>query len=255
MAINARQLQLRRGTTEQHADFIGAEGEITFDTTTKRLRLHDHVQVGGYEIPKSNEVVHNTGDETVGGTKTFDVIKCTNPAANKNDTTVATTKFVNDRITASHAIPVGLIAPYAGTTAPSGWLMCNGQAVSRTTYSSLFAIVGTAYGAGNGSTTFNLPNYTNRVAQGLGYGYLNAGLPEISGTFNPSIRETIYLQLTGAFYNTGSNSMWYHEGGSWGGQSTMSPVYGFKASNSNNIYGNSTTVQPQAVKTYWIIKY
>ena len=49
--------------------------------------------------------------------------------------------------------------------------------------------------------------------------------------------------------------MWYHEGGSWNGQSTMSPVYGFKASNSNNIYGKSTTVQPKATKSYWIIKY
>lgn len=56
--------------------------------------------------------------------------------------------------------PVGSIQAYGGTTAPSGWLLCQGQAVSRTTYSELFAVIGTAYGSGNGSSTFNLPNLT-----------------------------------------------------------------------------------------------
>lgn len=52
----------------------------------------------------------------------------------------------------------GVIKPYAGSVAPAGYLLCNGQAVSRTTYAALYAICGTAYGAGNGSTTFNVPN-------------------------------------------------------------------------------------------------
>jgi microcystin-dependent protein len=47
---------------------------------------------------------------------------------------------------------------YAGATAPSGWLLCDGSAVSRTTYSALFAVTGTSYGVGNGSSTFTLPN-------------------------------------------------------------------------------------------------
>lgn len=54
--------------------------------------------------------------------------------------------------------PVGAIIPYGGSTAPTGWLICNGAAVSRTTYSDLFAVIGTKYGAGDGSTTFNLPD-------------------------------------------------------------------------------------------------
>lgn len=53
--------------------------------------------------------------------------------------------------------PVGMIAPFGGTTAPTGWLLCNGAAVSRTNYADLFAVIGTKYGAGDGSTTFNLP--------------------------------------------------------------------------------------------------
>lgn len=56
------------------------------------------------------------------------------------------------------SIPVGVIQMYAGTSAPSGWLLCDGSAVSRSTHSSLFTLIGTSYGSGDGSTTFNLPN-------------------------------------------------------------------------------------------------
>jgi len=64
----------------------------------------------------------------------------------------------------------GLISPYGGSSAPSGWLLCDGSAVSRTTYSSLYLVVGTTYGAGNGSTTFNVPNLQGRVVIGVGTG-------------------------------------------------------------------------------------
>jgi len=57
-------------------------------------------------------------------------------------------------------------------TAPSGFLLCNGAAVSRTTYAALFAIVGTIFGAGDGSTTFLLPNYTDRMPIGAGSLYV-----------------------------------------------------------------------------------
>jgi microcystin-dependent protein len=56
--------------------------------------------------------------------------------------------------------------PYAGNTAPSGWLMCGGQLVSRATYAALFAIIGTTYGSGDGSTTFALPDLRGRVVAG-----------------------------------------------------------------------------------------
>lgn len=64
-------------------------------------------------------------------------------------------------------IPIGGIVDYAGSSAPnSSWLFCYGQAVSRTTYATLFARLGTTYGAGNGSTTFNLPDCRGRVRAG-----------------------------------------------------------------------------------------
>lgn len=55
-------------------------------------------------------------------------------------------------------LPTGSILPYGGSTVPTGWLLCNGGSISRTTYENLFAVIGTSYGAGDGSNTFNLPN-------------------------------------------------------------------------------------------------
>jgi microcystin-dependent protein len=62
--------------------------------------------------------------------------------------------------------PVGVVTAFAGSSAPAGYLLCDGAAVSRTTYSALFAIIGTTYGAGNGSTTFNIPDLTGRIPVG-----------------------------------------------------------------------------------------
>lgn len=64
-------------------------------------------------------------------------------------------------------MPIGAMLPYAGSSAPTHWLLCNGQAISRTTYAALFAVLGTTYGLGNGSTTFNLPDMRGRLAVGL----------------------------------------------------------------------------------------
>jgi microcystin-dependent protein len=62
--------------------------------------------------------------------------------------------------------PVGEIAMWSTNTAPTGWLLCDGSAVSRSTYSALFAIIGTTYGAGNGSTTFGIPNLLGKFPVG-----------------------------------------------------------------------------------------
>ena len=66
---------------------------------------------------------------------------------------------------------VGEIKPFAGSTIPTGWLLCDGSAVSRTTYSELFTVIGTTYGTGDGSTTFNLPDLRNRFMVGAGDEY------------------------------------------------------------------------------------
>ena len=65
------------------------------------------------------------------------------------------------------ALPSGIINPFAGITAPDGWLLCYGQAISRTVYSDLFIALSTTYGAGDGSTTFALPDLRGRAIAGM----------------------------------------------------------------------------------------
>jgi len=62
--------------------------------------------------------------------------------------------------------PTGTVLPYAGAAAPAGWLLCDGREVSRTQYARLFEVIGTTFGAGNGSTTFNLPDFRGRLPMG-----------------------------------------------------------------------------------------
>lgn len=63
--------------------------------------------------------------------------------------------------------PAGIVMPFAGSVAPDGWLLCDGSAVSRSTYSDLFEVIGTTYGDGDGSTTFNVPDLSGRVVIGV----------------------------------------------------------------------------------------
>lgn len=65
-------------------------------------------------------------------------------------------------------VPPGKVSEWAGATAPDYWLLCDGAAVSRTTYADLFAIIGTTWGVGNGSTTFNLPDFREAAPVGAG---------------------------------------------------------------------------------------
>lgn len=79
--------------------------------------------------------------------------------------------------------PPGTVESFAGYVAPNGWLLCNGQIVSRTTYISLFTAIGTIYGAGDGVTTFTLPDMRGRVsvAAGAGPGLTNRVLGVTDG--------------------------------------------------------------------------
>lgn len=74
--------------------------------------------------------------------------------------------FSGSAFAPSGPIPAGVFMPFAGTTAPSGYLMCDGSAVSRTTYSRLFGVIGSNYGSGDGSTTFNVPDMRGQFIRG-----------------------------------------------------------------------------------------
>jgi microcystin-dependent protein len=93
----------------------------------------------------------------------------TGSAGTSNATSRADHRHERESIatTRDNVLPAGIMVDFAGLSAPDGWLLCNGQAVSRSTYSRLYNAISTIYGAGNGSTTFNIPDFRGRVAIGL----------------------------------------------------------------------------------------
>lgn len=147
-----------------------------------------------------------------------------------------------------------------GATLPENCIWLEGAAVSRTTYSTLFGIYGTTYGEGDGSTTFNLPDFRNRAVWGAdSAGYLDAGLPNIKGSVN-------YLQvLDGGYSATGAFGL--------GTKSNARDDYGYNAgskipfdfdasrnsataSQANGIYRDDCyTVQPPAIKVRVYTRY
>ena len=145
--------------------------------------------------------------------------------------------------------PVGTIIAVAYTGVPEGYMHCNGAAVNRTTYVNLFNKIGTTYGAGDGSTTFNLPNTVARFLEGgIGAGtYYEAGLPNITGNIS-----AFKSSISGAF--VGSNNTNRYDG--WNDNEDEYAVStSFDASRSSAIYGASTTVQPPAMTVIYCIKY
>ena len=145
--------------------------------------------------------------------------------------------------------PVGTIIAVAYTGVPEGYMHCNGAAVNRTTYVNLFNKIGTTYGAGDGSTTFNLPNTVARFLEGgIGAGtYYEAGLPNITGNIS-----AFKSSISGAF--VGSNNTNRYDG--WNDNEDEYAVStSFDASRSSTIYGASTTVQPPAMTVIYCIKY
>jgi len=123
--------------------------------TTGKAEFEDDVSVSGALV--------------IGGSATFSstvTIEGANlQAANAK---VCASAFHGDgsNLTGIVAMPTGAVVPFGGSSAPTGFLLCAGQAVSRSTYSALFSVISTTYGAGDGSSTFNLPDLRGRVVAG-----------------------------------------------------------------------------------------
>lgn len=164
---------------------------------------------------------------------------------------------VSGRPDLSALIPPGTIIHYAGRTVPSGWLICNGANVSRTDYAALFAAIGTIYGAGNGSTTFGLPNLNGRFFEGTTYTgsvgtYHSAGLPNITGQINklPTPWNGLLYEQNGALKPVNIGDKAYSGNGN-GSNFRLE----LDASGANEIFGNSTTVQPPSMALLPCIKF
>ena len=198
--------------------------------------------------------------------KLYAKLRLTNYNTNKTYETIlnggvykAWTEMINSGTAASYGNPTGAFIYWPGKTPPAGWLICNGAEISRETYRALFEVIGTTWGEGNGSTTFNLPNAINRVVQGAATAgtYKAAGLPNIVGNFQlANTSWTPYLDGTssGALSNPGGNTRTTLYGTGNQGATSHNSLH-FDASKSNSIYGASTTVQPPALTMLPIIKY
>lgn len=168
-------------------------------------------------------------------------------------------KLVIDAAT-SLACPTGMIGFFALKSVPPGWLICNGSAVSRTTYAKLFSIWGTTWGEGDGSTTFNLPNLDGRFLEGttdiakVGQ-YVEAGLPNITGAVEetfltdiesaPGWSEGSMFWTTAQIINRNTNQ----------GENEWGKRLNFDASLSSSTFGTSQTVQPTSLKLLPCIKF
>lgn len=152
-------------------------------------------------------------------------------------------------------VPVGTVA-YAHEV-PTGWLQCNGAAVSRTTYARLFKKIGTKYGAGDGSTTFNLPDLQHRVLEGTNTTSevaqkVEAGLPDISGYSDQVGGSDDAYEPSGVFSNVelvkGYNIAFAPK--------SDATIVGltFTASKGNGLFGKSQTIQMASVRLLAIIK-
>lgn len=174
-------------------------------------------------------------------------VTCPTPPDTATSNQMATAEWV---LSHSSAEQVGdIIASFAATRA--GCLLMNGGAVSRTTYANLFALIGTAFGAGNDTTTFNLPNARDRVFQGANGNlmqYLAAGLPGITGRVNIG---ALGGAGSGALYNVNTNAVERRTTDT----SSNSGSVNIDASRSSSIYGASNTVQSAAITCNYFIKY
>lgn len=232
---------------------IGSNISLSGDTIS--LAKANVTNALGYTPPTTN-TTYSTGTASYSGTT-----KLYTGIGDNTDGTM-TQKAIKAIVGSS--VPLGAILPLAhNSTVPSGYLLCDGAAVSRTMYPDLFSVIGTTYGAGDGSTTFNVPDYNTakRFVQGdtVAGTIKQAGLPNITGsvkdagTFETTWGDVLPISSFDGAITPYSNSVYRDQ---CDGTSSKTGCSGLKidASLSSSIYGASDTVQPPALTARYIIK-
>lgn len=151
-------------------------------------------------------------------------------------------KKVSDQVAKFETFPPGFII-YTGCFINSpNWILCDGRAVSRSGYANLFRAIGTIWGAGNGSTTFNVPYLLDRVLWGSNWGvgqYIDSGAPDAWGEFG-GFENYDSVVATGAFYKAWRGAIGTNK------SDTDNWVVGMRLSRCSPVYGRTNHIQPPA---------
>lgn len=150
--------------------------------------------------------------------------------------------------------PSGTVVAFAGGSAPTGWLLANGSAVSRSTYARLFAVIGTAFGAGNGNTTFNLPNFKGRVGVGLDSSQTEFDtIGETGGAKRVTLTTS---EMPSHTHGPGSpaNNFWGYNGSSTG-EGTWNPTNGSGVAGANTTGSSGGGASHENMPPYVVLNY
>lgn len=244
-------------------------GQLVADNTNQDATLDPESLYTNWKNAIAAFIPKNVADGSISGAKLTDntvafskiasgAIATTQEAQEgTSNTKLMTPARVKEAIEAQTppALPTGSFIYYGGTDVPEGYLLCNGANVSRTTYAALFAVIGTKYGEGDGSSTFTLPNLDGLVLQGttdtseVGT-YLEPQLPHITGQTPYGVFQTYSPSgYQGALYEVS----WSGTGNIVSGGNHWASI-GFDASKSSSIYSGST-VQMSALQVLVCIKF
>ena len=168
---------------------------------------------------------------------------------------VNNTDAVNKQYMLRHSLPTGLILYLAVEDIPDGYLLCDGSTVSRSTYSNLYSVLGTKYGAGDGTTTFSIPDLIGKFPEGGSTAGTSKqpGLPVLWGNVN-GVQGRVAngnLSADGVFRTNSFGQVGYDGGGYRFSDNSIE----FNSSWLNPIYGASATVQPASLVLLPLIKY
>jgi len=182
--------------------------------------------------------------------------KSDDPETDSSDV-LATTKALKTAQRDVVSPTVGQVASFAMTTAPAGWLKCNGAAISRTTFADLFAKIGTTFGAGDGSTTFNLPDLRGEFLRGWDDGRGVDTARAFGGRQDHLLASHAHTASTGAAGShshsvsgtaLNSGSHYHHSGRAWGANENA-PAYGSSTIPARNVAGAAGGSSTNAANT------
>ena len=248
------------------------------------------MQIGGIYLYQSDKI-YTVGTRVLHGTEFYKCIQVNGPTTSAGVVAPDSTTGAEcwDRLVCASQIettPAGIIVPFGGDVVPSGYLDCNGAAVSRTGKARLFAAIGTKWGAGDGSTTFNVPNLNDGSYL---KGSLNAGtkagavLPSLYATSSGAHTHTRgTMEISGSIYNSGVGvsaigsgafqiggntpstysdpssqypykSVGFTASRSWTGETSVNGAHTHTVLNNNGV-ATGTTVEPKNATVRYIIK-